>query len=707
VPRRPGEEVDAMGRSWLRRDVYLKIEPVEAYSPLAPIACGRRWGRDAMFMSGHELGRVQPSEIAATTVNALVYREYFDSHHTVPNTAKLIDADVNEPPWDRRIPGAVLYARPGERLHIHVTNGDVEECHSFHLHGLRYGIDADGAWPFGVATLSGARSDEILPGQTWTYVFDATEETIGAWAFHDHVRSVQQNVNRGLFGGLIVRDPEATCADHEVPLFLHQLQSLAMGDAFESQVLNGGDTFTHTFNDSGIVKYWCKIHGTTMSGTVTVDAGAPLGDTTVLISDNFFTDANIGIRPGSTVIWDHRGTFPHVVFAPGGGTPTFCLNGRSMVGNTPTIEGAERERLRWYVFNLDLGSMWHNFHPHATRWQLPAPPGGASDVHALSPAESFVADTEIPTAVRLPCALDDLQCGPPPGACRVPVKGDFLFHCHLEEHMMGGLAGLVRSRGEIWVTAEALAAGDLLLPYDDGRNDVDWVDVLRCGTHCPTGKHDHDRGDDHGGEHDHDGEHGHDGEHDHGDGGHDHGDDDHGDVDPTPPRLAPAAGMGGHTMPGGGEPLDVCAAREEGMWELLPCDSQVLAVHAVLMHTGKVLFFAGSGNNVPRFNARDVAAWSGTTSRARSIPRLRPSTCSAPARPCSATARSSSPVAPTSTTRSSAPMPPTSSTRTSRSGCVSATWPLGGGTRRWSPSGTVGRWLPPVPPCRTRRMRGR
>ena len=63
-------------------------------------------------------------------------------------------------------------------------------------------------------------------------------------------------------------------------------------------------------------------------------------------------------------------------------------------------------------------------------------------------------------------------------------------------------------------------------------------------------------------------------------------------------------GMGG--MPGSPAALDICDAAREGYWELLHCDSKVLAVHAVLMHTGRVLFFAGSGNNVPRFNAHDV-----------------------------------------------------------------------------------------------------
>lgn len=42
---------------------------------------------------------------------------------------------------------------------------------------------------------------------------------------------------------------------------------------------------------------------------------------------------------------------------------------------------------------------------------------------------------------------------------------------------------------------------------------------------------------------------------------------------------------------------------EQGKWELLPFKSGVLAVHAALLHTGKVLFFAGSGSSQQRFNS--------------------------------------------------------------------------------------------------------
>ena len=142
-----------------RRDIFLRIESLGGYSPLAPIAGSRRYGRDAMYGMGHEVGRVRPTEIAATTLDALVYREYLDDHYTTPNTAKLVEADVNEPPWYRRVPGAVLYAEPGEQLRIHVLNGDSEDCHSLHVHGGKYGIDSDGAWPFGRGTRHGRRSD--------------------------------------------------------------------------------------------------------------------------------------------------------------------------------------------------------------------------------------------------------------------------------------------------------------------------------------------------------------------------------------------------------------------------------------------------------------------------------------------------------------------------------------------------------------------
>src|SRR5437773_1552934 len=51
--------------------------------------------------------------------------------------------------------------------------------------------------------------------------------------------------------------------------------------------------------------------------------------------------------------------------------------------------------------------------------------------------------------------------------------------------------------------------------------------------------------------------------------------------------------------------LDIDTAAAKGIWRLLPYPSQVLPVHAGLLHTGKVLFFAGSGNSAFRFTSAD------------------------------------------------------------------------------------------------------
>ena len=582
-----------------RRDIFLQIERLGPYSPLAPVLCSRRYGHDCGLNEGHELGRIPFDEILEARVDALVYREYLDPNYTQPNTAPLVPSDIAEPPWHRRVPGAVLWARPGERLYIHVRNADPDECHSLHVHGLKFGIDSDGAWPFGVAARDGRRSDEIRPGETWTYVFDVTEETIGAWPFHDHVRHVQASVDRGLFGAIIVRDPRASRVDHEVPMFFHAMAQAGGHCKFQSATLSNGQTYEFTFPDAGeICSYICQIHGASMAGVVRVVAGSPGADQHIAIKDNSFDPQDVTITAGTKVIWTNVGNNQHIVFAGGGGKVTFCLNGRAFLGNTPIIAGNSGDAIRWYVFNLDVGSVWHNFHPHSARWQLPAPPGGATDVHALSPVESFVVQTEVPCAFRLPCELEELQECPPRDACLVSLCADFLFHCHIEEHMMAGLAGLVRARQKVWITDEVVRRLELVLPFGCCHDGCAPVDLKRCAGHRPPlppkppphGGH----GETHGGH-----------------GGtvspasvvagvpehvvmiekHEHSFDQHKhEHEHAEPLMIP---MKVPAVPA----LDAVDAARKGYWELLPCEAPILAVHAVLMHTGKVLFFAGSGND--------------------------------------------------------------------------------------------------------------
>jgi FtsP/CotA-like multicopper oxidase with cupredoxin domain len=551
------------------RDIYLKIEKIPAYSPVAPDdAEHHKHRRDCMRNPTHEDTHIPPAEVEQRKFDAVVYREYLDPAFTIPNTAPIVPADINEPRYDRRVPGAVLYAEPGERLFIHVLNAD-DFAHSFHIHGLVYGIDSDGSWPFGVTDADGRRSDAICPGDEWCYTFDVTEGTIGAWPFHDHYADIYDHVNLGLFGGLIVRDPRSCEPDLEVPFFMHRLTGAAHGhgsghiDAgFDSGTLSPAGTFSHTFSDEGTFEYFCRFHP--MQGIVRVTMGGPAA-ASVSIKDGpgRFDPDDVTVRPGAIVTWTHQGAELHTVTqAAAAAKESLCINGRSFIGNTPTIRAKAGRRIRWYVFNLDLGMLWHNFHVHGQRFRVG---DETMDSRSLGPAESFIADTVVPPVILLPlkddCGEHASHCcgkegeahlrdvpgllprnagqrrarGPAPRAdghhgdgghagnghvagshshghgsdshssgdesgshrhgsdshdhdhghgpepsTKVRLRGDFLVHCHVEMHMMDGMAALVRSIQTVKVSSELAGAYCFELPLDH-PDECPVVDLHPCG----------------------------------------------------------------------------------------------------------------------------------------------------------------------------------------------------------------------------------
>lgn len=563
------------------RDIYLKIEQISGYSPVQPddhVMPPKQYRRDCMRNMGHDDTTIPDDEVAARRLTALIYREYLDSHYVIPKPDKLVVADVNEPAFARRVPGTVIYARAGDRLRIHVKNAGLEP-HSFHIHGLKYGIDSDGAWPFGTQSDDGRRSDEICPGQTWTYTYDVTDKTVGAWPFHDHCRNIGTYINRGLFGGLVVLpaqeyadlprfplprdfeknvkkllDDPKTMGQHRsmssratkpgmeapggmpaatemampagpaapahihgidltgvpaelvpyvvtldelshspqpapkedqllhVPLFFHQMSGSRATPVFQSAPLNPGAVFTSApFTIAATYNYICGIHGAIMSGSVTIQPGAS-ATANVTIVDFAFNPANVVVGVGGQVIWTNNGPSQHSVLERGGDNlPSYCFNGRTFVGNTPTIEAHAGQRIRWYVFDLDLGMGWHNFHPHAQRWQFA---DSTIDVRSIGPAESFAVDTVAPAVLTLPADIEKTQRAGHrlKGAKPYKIRGDFLVHCHVEMHMMQGLAGIVRSHQTVWLTdKQALELSSTIgLPLDPGDNACPAVLLDRC-----------------------------------------------------------------------------------------------------------------------------------------------------------------------------------------------------------------------------------
>jgi FtsP/CotA-like multicopper oxidase with cupredoxin domain len=92
------------------------------------------------------------------------------------------------------------------------------------------------------------------------------------------------------------------------------------------------------------------------------------------------------------------------------------INGRAFVGNTPVFRARVGETVQWDV--LSLGDDFHTFHVHGHRWQTPD--GAVRDTQVIGPAESY--------KIRW----------------REDAAGTWLYHCHVESHMMNGMIGIYR-----------------------------------------------------------------------------------------------------------------------------------------------------------------------------------------------------------------------------------------------------------------------
>jgi manganese oxidase len=90
------------------------------------------------------------------------------------------------------------------------------------------------------------------------------------------------------------------------------------------------------------------------------------------------------------------------------------IDGRAFVGNTPVFHAKVGETVQWDV--LALGDDHHTFHVHGHRWHDPS--GAVIDTKTVGPAESF----------KIQWVED--------------APGTWLYHCHVEAHMMNGMIGI-------------------------------------------------------------------------------------------------------------------------------------------------------------------------------------------------------------------------------------------------------------------------
>lgn len=101
------------------------------------------------------------------------------------------------PAWsyNGRVPGPTIRAAEGDRIRVKFSNFGTHP-HTIHFHGF-HTADMDG--------VPGIGPGEILPGQSFTYEFDA--EPFGCHLYHCHATPLKRHIHKGMYGAFII-DPK-------------------------------------------------------------------------------------------------------------------------------------------------------------------------------------------------------------------------------------------------------------------------------------------------------------------------------------------------------------------------------------------------------------------------------------------------------------------------------------------------------------------
>ena len=154
----------------------------------------------------HPSNATPPEPIPATDTDVVVHLEAreapweFAPGRTVPGFT-----------FNGSVPGPVIEARQGVPISIHLTN-HLPEPTVVHWHGLRVPAAMDGTDDV---------QRPVQPGETFTYRFIPPDA--GTFWYHSHANETQQ-IERGLYGALIVRGEDEPVLDREQILVLDDLR---------------------------------------------------------------------------------------------------------------------------------------------------------------------------------------------------------------------------------------------------------------------------------------------------------------------------------------------------------------------------------------------------------------------------------------------------------------------------------------------------
>jgi FtsP/CotA-like multicopper oxidase with cupredoxin domain len=362
------------------RHYYIAAEPV-------------KW--DFMPMGSDPICGMTPSAnvLAWHLVRKARYIQYTDGTFTqrVPQPPRL------------GILGPVLRGVVGDYLEITFLNRTAVPL-SMHPHGVKYDKDSEGSYYGDSNRLKSLQTRNkinrsapglgaaIGPNARFDYVWYLdkesgplpTEPSSKGWLYHSHV-SGEGEINLGLEGMIIVTDPKRARPDGTPNDVDREMPALFM-------IFNESETDPEANERAEAAGGGQSLSN--LINSLPVANGQKTSSVAAIAAPNAATDA--------------------VQLKEDGERHT--INGY-IYGNLPGLEMNEGERVRWYLFGLGSESDLHTAH-----W------------HGLRVIEDGVRRTD--TVELLPGSMKvaDMVADNP---------GDWLFHCHVAEHMANGMFALV------------------------------------------------------------------------------------------------------------------------------------------------------------------------------------------------------------------------------------------------------------------------
>lgn len=115
------------------------------------------------------------------------------------------------PAWvfNGTVPGPTLRARQGDLLRVKLINAS-RHPHTLHFHGI-HKAEMDG--------VPGIGRGDVLPGESFTYEFDATP--FGLHLYHCHSLPLKRHIHKGLYGTFIIDPPRGRPPAQELVMVMN------------------------------------------------------------------------------------------------------------------------------------------------------------------------------------------------------------------------------------------------------------------------------------------------------------------------------------------------------------------------------------------------------------------------------------------------------------------------------------------------------